>query len=167
MKILKSLKDLAVIVKNLKKNNKKVGLIVGGFDVLHMGHINLFRLAKKNVDVLVVGLDNDKTLKNIKGSNRPINNYLRRSNFLSELTLVDYVFKINKVFKRDDVSSSEYFFIKIKKIGPTHVFTHSKTDSFVNTRINMAKKLGIKFMPDTSKTVTHSSVIISKLESEL
>ncbi len=83
MKILNSLQKVIGTVNSTKKTGLKVGLVTGGFDVLHMGHLNLFRLAKKNCDILVVGLDHDKTLKATKGENRPINNYKRRSQFLS------------------------------------------------------------------------------------
>lgn len=167
MKILRTIKEVSKISSKLRINNKKVGLVVGSFDVLHMGHVNLFRLAKKHVDILIVGLDNDETIKITKGVNRPINNYNRRSQFLSELILVDYIFKINKVFKHGDSKSSNYFFNLYKKIKPSHIFTHIKTDLLKSKRKSIAKILDIKFVPDTTKTVTTSSAIIKKIESEL
>ena len=167
MKIVNSVKKIAEIVSEHKKRKKKVGLVVGAFDVLHMGHINLFRLAKKHVDILIIGLDHDKTLTIIKGPTRPINNYKRRSQFLSEIDLVDYVFKVNKIFKHGSDESTDYFLKLYRRISPTHVFTHVKTDSQESKRKDIAKSLNIKFVPDTSKTVTHSSTIIVKLESEL
>src|SRR3989344_7054281 len=102
MKILNSLQKVIATCKRERETGTKVGLVTGGFDVLHMGHLNLFRLAKKHCDILIVGLDHDKTLKATKGENRPINNYQRRSQFLSDLSTVDYVFKINKVFKHGE-----------------------------------------------------------------
>ncbi|MDO8340544.1 MAG: adenylyltransferase/cytidyltransferase family protein, partial [Candidatus Woesebacteria bacterium] len=119
-KILKSIKEISEISSIAKGKHKKVGLVFGAYDVLHMGHINLFKLAKKHVDILIVGLDNDKTIKLSKGNNRPINNYYRRSNFLSEITNVDYIFKIGKVFKHGDIKSFEYFEKLYNKIQPTH-----------------------------------------------
>lgn len=166
-KILKSLREVSEITSITKRGHKKVGLVFGAYDVLHMGHINLFRLAKKHVDILIIGLDNDQTIKLSKGKNRPINNYHRRSNFLSEITNVDYIFKIGKVFKHGDIKSSEYFERLYKKIQPTHIFTHSASDNFDKEKQRIAKSLGIKYIPDKTKTVTHSSVIIKKLESEL
>ena len=167
MKIIKSINDLSKLVLVQKNKGKRVGLVVGAFDVMHLGHINLFRLAKKHVDTLIVGLDNDKTLKITKGEKRPINNYYRRSQFLSELSLVDYVFKIGRVFKHGDTKSSDYFLSLYKKIGPTHIFTHTETDSQGLNRKRMAKVLSIKFIPDATKTVTHTSDILKKLESEM
>ena len=149
-----------------RERGNKVGLVTGGFDVLHMGHLNLFRLAKKHCDILIVGLDHDKTLKTTKGENRPINNYQRRSQFLSDLSTVDYIFKINKVFKHGDDTSTSYFENLYKKIKPDFVFTHTATDSLSKRRKQLAKQTGIKFIPDRSKTVTYSSTIIKKLELE-
>lgn len=165
-KILSSLQEVSKVSRNAAKNNKTVGLIVGGFDILHMGHLNLFRLARKKVDVVIVGLDNDQTLKTTKGKNRPINNYNRRSQFLSDLTTIDYIFKIGKIIKHGDTDSTPYFENLYKKINPTHIFTHTATDSQERKRQNMAKSLRIKFIPDKSKTVTHTSEIIKKLEME-
>jgi D-beta-D-heptose 7-phosphate kinase/D-beta-D-heptose 1-phosphate adenosyltransferase len=107
MKRLSSLRETSKISLKLQNRGKSVGIVVGGFDVLHLGHINLFKVAKRHVDFLIVGLDNDETLKLTKGKNRPINNYNRRSKFLSEITLVDYIFKIPKVFKHGDRNSTD------------------------------------------------------------
>jgi adenylosuccinate synthase len=53
-------------------------------------------LAKKHTGILVVGLDSDQTLKTNKGPSRPINNFRLRSQLLSEIDLIDYIFKIDK-----------------------------------------------------------------------
>ena len=166
IKILKSISKVREITKISKIKNLKVGLVTGGFDVLHMGHLNLFRLAKKHCDVLIVGLDHDDTLKATKGANRPINNYARRSQFLSDLSTVDYIFKINKVFKHGDEKSTKYFENLYEKINPSYVFTHTATDSLSKRRKMLAKKTGITFIPDRSKIVTYTTEIIKKLELE-
>ena len=129
-----------------------------------MGHINLFRLAKKHVDCLIVGLDNDQTIKNTKGKTRPINNYKRRSQFLSELSSVEYIFQIDKVFKHGDETSFKYIAELFKSISPTHMFTSIKCDDLWKEKRKLAKSLGIKFIPEKTE-VTHTSEIIKILES--
>lgn len=166
MKTLNSLRKVMEVVNSSKKAGLKVGLVTGGFDVLHMGHLNLFRLAKKHCNILVVGLDHDKTLRASKGESRPINNYKRRSQFLNDLSTVDYIFKINKVFKHGDEKSTSYFENLYRKINPTYVFTHTATDSLSERRKELAKQTGIKFIPDKSKTVTTTTDILKKLELE-
>jgi len=167
MKILKSFKSVCILTKQYKSVGKKVGLVVGGFDVLHLGHINLFRQAKRVVDILFVGLDSDQTLKLTKGENRPINNYYRRSQFLSEITLVDHVFELNNFYIHGDKKSDQYFINLYQKISPTHIFTHIDSDKLHSKRKDLAKRLGIKFVPDRTKYITTTSEILSKIQSEI
>jgi len=76
---VKSLDEIAKITGGFKRNGKAVGLITGCFDILHIGHIQLFRFARKHVDIVIVGLDNDESIKRTKGENRPVNTFKRRS----------------------------------------------------------------------------------------
>ena len=70
---------------------KKLGFVNGCFDVLHIGHIRLFEFAKKHCDILVVGIDTDERVKELKGPDRPINNQDERAEFLMNLKNVDKV----------------------------------------------------------------------------
>ena len=56
-----------------KRKDKKVVWVNGCFDVLHRGHIELFKYAKSQGDYLVVGIDTDDRIKRCKGDNRPFN----------------------------------------------------------------------------------------------
>ncbi|HTK03648.1 MAG TPA: adenylyltransferase/cytidyltransferase family protein [Alphaproteobacteria bacterium] len=166
MKKIISLNKTVKLSKDLRERSKAVGLILGSFDVLHMGHIDLFRFAKKHCDYLIIGLDNDETVKITKGEKRPINNYKRRGEFLSELKLIDYIFKIDGVFKSGDESSFGYFEKLVRNINPTHIFTSIKCDDLWKKRRSLAKSLGIKFLAEKSK-VMHTSDILKILEAEI
>ena len=63
----------------------------GCFDVLHRGHIELFKYAKSLGDYLVVGLDDDASVRASKGDNRPINNLEDRIEMLRSIKYVDDV----------------------------------------------------------------------------
>jgi D-beta-D-heptose 7-phosphate kinase/D-beta-D-heptose 1-phosphate adenosyltransferase len=63
----------------------------GCFDVLHIGHIALFRYAKSLGDRLIVGIDNDNRVRLLKGSSRPINNQENRKIFLESIRYIDEV----------------------------------------------------------------------------
>ena len=65
--------------------------INGCFDVLHRGHIELFKFAKDNGDYLVVGIDSDSRVRQLKGNSRPINNQKDRKFFLESIKYVDEV----------------------------------------------------------------------------
>ncbi len=73
----------------LRNKNKKIGLCHGVFDILHTGHIDHFKEAKKNVDILVVSVTVDKYVN--KGPRQPLNNHNNRISILKNLKMIDYV----------------------------------------------------------------------------
>lgn len=74
-----------------RKNNKKIVFTNGCFDVLHIGHIHYLRFCKDKGDILVVGMNSDSSVRQIKGPDRPINNQTERAEVLAALEFVDYV----------------------------------------------------------------------------
>ncbi len=73
---------------------KKV-VVNGTFDVLHPGHLALLNYAKSLGDFLIVAIDADERVKQLKGPERPINNQYERKLFLENLRAVDQVFIFN------------------------------------------------------------------------
>ena len=63
----------------------------GCFDILHAGHIDSLTEAAQQGDILIVGVNADASIKNLKGSNRPINNENERALLLASLAMVDAV----------------------------------------------------------------------------
>jgi D-beta-D-heptose 7-phosphate kinase/D-beta-D-heptose 1-phosphate adenosyltransferase len=82
--------DIIQKIKALKKN-KKIVLTNGCFDVLHAGHIHLLENARKLGDFLIVAINSDKSIKALKGKNRPINKLSARVEVLKALTCVDLI----------------------------------------------------------------------------
>ena len=80
----------------LKKENKVIVTCNGAFDILHIGHIKFLEEAKQKGDILIAGLNSDKSVKNNKGPNRPITNEKNRAEFLAALESVDYVVIFNE-----------------------------------------------------------------------
>ncbi len=78
-----------------KKNNKTIAFANGGFDLIHIGHIRYLKAAKKKADILIVALNSDKSLKNLKGKNRAIINEKGRIKIVSSFECVDYVTLFN------------------------------------------------------------------------
>ncbi len=76
-----------------KKSNshKIIGFTNGCFDLFHLGHISLLNEAKKYCDYLIVGLNSDKSVRKIKGKDRPLNNQFYRAKLLESLNIVDEV----------------------------------------------------------------------------
>jgi rfaE bifunctional protein nucleotidyltransferase chain/domain len=71
--------------------NLQIVLTNGCFDLVHVGHLFTFREAKKWGDILVVGLNSDRSVKALKGDSRPIISEHDRSIFLSALEPIDFV----------------------------------------------------------------------------
>ena len=91
-KKITTLKKLIPIANKLKSQNKKIVTTNGVFDILHLGHVKYLEQAKKLGDALIVGVNTDKSVKQIKGDERPINNEKSRIGVLAALESVDYVF---------------------------------------------------------------------------
>ncbi len=68
----------------MKQSNKKVVFTNGCFDVLHAGHVDYLAKAKECGDVLIVGLNSDSSVKEIKGKKRPIVTELERAFILKK-----------------------------------------------------------------------------------
>ena len=84
-------------IKQIKNNNKdnKIIFTNGCFDILHSGHIKNLQYAKKQGDILVIGLNSDDSIKRLKGPTRPINNIDERSTILSLFEFIDYIIIFN------------------------------------------------------------------------
>lgn len=87
----KLLAELENIVHELRKKNKKIVLTNGCFDLLHAGHIGFFSASRQTGDVLIVALDDDDSVKRLKGEGRPVINAKERVRIISALDVVDYV----------------------------------------------------------------------------
>ena len=75
----------------MRSNGKKIVFTNGCFDILHVGHVDYLSRAKTLGDILVIGLNSDSSVRNIKGKGRPVNNERDRAVVLSALEAVDYV----------------------------------------------------------------------------
>jgi D-beta-D-heptose 7-phosphate kinase/D-beta-D-heptose 1-phosphate adenosyltransferase len=87
----KTLAELSAVARKLEKNGKRIVLTNGCFDLLHVGHIRLLSASKQLGDILIVALDDDESVKQLKGSGRPIINENERLRIISALDSVDYV----------------------------------------------------------------------------
>lgn len=82
--------ELKEAVDMLKADGKKIVFTNGCFDIIHIGHIRYLKKARVLGDVLVIGLNSDKSVSMIKPK-RPINPQNYRAEILSSLEMVDYI----------------------------------------------------------------------------
>ena len=88
---LKNLEDLKVIAADARSKGRSVVFTNGCFDLLHRGHVHVLREAKACGDLLITGVNSDKSVKKIKGPARPVLPESDRSELLASLEMVDYV----------------------------------------------------------------------------
>jgi len=74
-----------------RKQNQSVVFTNGCFDIVHRGHIEFLKFCKSQGDVVVLGLNSDNSVRQIKGPERPINNQYDRAAVLSALETIDYL----------------------------------------------------------------------------
>ena len=86
-------------IPNFKKKfkNIRIGFTNGCFDLIHPGHINFFNNCKKKCDLLIVGLNSDHSIKQIKGIDKPLIKEKYRAIHLSNLIKIDYVIIFNEL----------------------------------------------------------------------
>ena len=83
--------EIINIVRAGQKEGKTYVVTNGCFDILHVGHVRYLKTTKEFADYSIVMLNSDKSVKTIKGENRPINCEEDRAEILSSLNCVDYV----------------------------------------------------------------------------
>jgi D-beta-D-heptose 7-phosphate kinase/D-beta-D-heptose 1-phosphate adenosyltransferase len=87
----RSIEDLRREIEKLRQRGKKIVMTNGCFDLLHAGHIHLFAESKRLGDVLIVAIDDDKSVTHLKGQGRPIISLNNRLRILSALDQVDFL----------------------------------------------------------------------------
>ncbi|HOE69022.1 MAG TPA: D-glycero-beta-D-manno-heptose 1-phosphate adenylyltransferase [Candidatus Omnitrophota bacterium] len=83
-------RKLAATVARLKSQGKKIVFTNGTFDILHLGHVTYLRKARREGDVLIVGVNTDRSVKKYKDPSRPVNPEGDRIRVLTALACVDY-----------------------------------------------------------------------------
>jgi D-beta-D-heptose 7-phosphate kinase / D-beta-D-heptose 1-phosphate adenosyltransferase len=87
----KEISELKALVSALRKKGKRIVLTNGCFDLVHQGHIKVLSESKRLGDILIIAIDDDMSVRKIKGPGRPIISQHNRVRILSALDSVDYV----------------------------------------------------------------------------
>src|SRR5262249_14196872 len=86
-----SVNEAVELVRRSREEGKKIVFTNGVFDLLHPGHVRYLRHARGLGDALIVGLNSDRSVRNVKGPERPITPELERAEILAALACVDAV----------------------------------------------------------------------------
>jgi rfaE bifunctional protein nucleotidyltransferase chain/domain len=85
------LEELSDRCEKLRSGGKKIVATNGCFDLLHVGHVRYLQAARALGDLLVVGLNSDRSVQELKGARRPVTTQSDRAEILAALECVDLV----------------------------------------------------------------------------
>ncbi|MES9903577.1 MAG: D-glycero-beta-D-manno-heptose-7-phosphate kinase [Sedimenticola sp.] len=88
---IRDFKEIEDVARHLRSQGKRIVFTNGCFDILHLGHIKSLETAKSYGDALIVGVNDDASVRRLKGEDRPVNAEYDRAYLLAALDAVDYV----------------------------------------------------------------------------
>jgi rfaE bifunctional protein nucleotidyltransferase chain/domain len=147
--------EAALVCERLRAS-KQIVFTNGCFDLLHIGHVRYLQEARKQGDLLVVGVNSDSSVKRLKGPQRPIQNESDRAEILAALACVDYA-----VIFEDDTPLN-----LIKELQPQVLVKGGdwKPENIVGSDVVLAnggKVLSLQFVDGRSTTN-----IVTKIEND-
>lgn len=83
--------EVAVLGERLRREGRRIAFANGCFDLLHVGHVRFLQGAREQGDVLVVGVNSDRAVSQLKGPGRPLLPEDARAELVGALAAVDYV----------------------------------------------------------------------------
>jgi len=89
---LKDRNELISFCKQMQEKGKKTGFTSGVFDLIHAGHVTYLEQAKEACDILIVGVNSDSSVREIKGESRPVNKEQDRAKMLAALVRLTMFF---------------------------------------------------------------------------
>lgn len=167
--MITNLNDLCKILEKERKG-KKVVLGTGTFDLFHYSHLKYLENAKKQGDILVVAVKNDKCAR-LKGANRPIIEERQRVEILDAIKYVDYVILVDynpniiPEIEAENSRQKEWIIIfqeVFEKLRPDILY-HEINPVLETARTKVFEKYGIKGIPTKRGSVISTSKIIEKI----
>ncbi len=148
--------EIKALSESLRKQGKKIVFTNGCFDILHAGHVSYLEDASTHGDILILGLNSDSSVKQIKGSKRPIISQDQRARVLSALACIDYVV----IFDESDPGSL------IEKVCPNVLVKGADWSEDEIIGGNFVKQKGgrverITLKPDISTTIIINRIVES------
>src|SRR3990167_3313829 len=115
---IKSQRKITAIAKVLRSQGKKIVVLSGSFDILRPGHVDAFKEAKSQGDILIVLLNSDQSIKIYKGPNHPINATEERAKVLSAIQYIDYIVVFDQITPNEVISKIKPdIFYNVKEWG--------------------------------------------------
>jgi len=134
-----TVKQISTQIAAWHRQGKKVVLVTGVFDLLHIEHIRFLTKAKAAGDKLIVGLESDARVRQIKGHERPVNSQNIRLSQATALKPVDLVFILPESFNTQ--ADWENLLLNLKP----DIYAVSSHTSYLKNKQHICTKFGIGF----------------------
>lgn len=123
--------QLKPILEERRRRGEKVAFTNGCFDLIHQGHIGLIKFARRQGDLLVVGLNSDRSVRELKGPTRPILGQEERAGILGAFAEVDYIVVFDTLEVRPLVEELRpEVLVKGGDYSPDQVVGHEVVESY-------------------------------------
>lgn len=141
------MKDYSTLISNpiflkMQSSNQSIGLITGVFDLLHQGHLHFLKKAKEEMSeiggYLIIGIESDVRVKQLKGDDRPINNQDTRLKNLVETDFADLVFVLPQNFSEAGVRME-----LLRQVQPKFLVVSESTPNLEKKQEMMSKIGGV------------------------
>lgn len=99
-----SIEEMLLERERLRSQRARLVFTNGVFDVLHVGHVRYLAQAHALGDALVVAINSDRTVRELKGADRPVFDQAERAEILAALRQVDYVVVFDEISPRKLIS---------------------------------------------------------------
>ena len=154
-----NINNLKTLAHKVRQNGKKVTLVHGVFDLLHVGHVRHLKEASKIGDYLIVSVTTDKYVN--KGLNRPIYNHLERAMLVQSIRYVNAVF-INNAPNAELLicETKPNYFVK----GIDYSVDNGKISSNLQAELKALRQTGGEFLT-THSAKDSTTKIIGKIKS--
>ena len=158
---IKTYAEIERIVASLKREGKKIVMVSGCYDIVHLGHVRFLMDAKQKGEVLIVSVGSDKNIKQIKGPERPVMSQEYRASMLASLTPVDYV-----VIDEEPITLPDRVnFLQLLSLVRPHYFAVNNNDRSIEAkRILVAKfNASLRIVDVTLSAITSTTKILDIL----
>ena len=143
-------KEAITISRQLRNENKKIVLVGGCFDIIHLGHVRFLQKAKERGDVLMVMLESDERIRQTKGADRPYNIQQERAEVLESIRYVDYVICL------DYIPDNTGYDLLVKSLEPAIIAT-TRSDPHIEHKKRQAEAIGAEVIFVIDRITGHST----------
>jgi len=161
---VKTYKEIEKIAEELRTQGKKIVMVSGCYDIVHLGHVQFLLDAKAKGDVLIVSVASDGVIRQLKGPERPVMDQQYRASMLASLIPVDYVVIDDEPLQLPHRINFEQLLSIIKP----NFFAVNNTDNAID--IEYKKQLVSKYGAEliiidiVSTYIIHTSEIVEKIK---